>query len=244
MTGGFTDLHHHIVYGLDDGPRHFAESVRMVRAARADGISRIVATTHAYAGIERFNLPLYLQRLGEIQAWCAANEPGLQIYPGCEVYYTESAVRLLQEGKLPTLAGSRFVLTEFDINIAFDHLFHAFRQLQKAGFLPILAHCERYACLVKMPQHLTQLKQTVDVRFQINARTLVRTPFHLRKFIRFMFRENLLSFVATDAHNTTSRPVCLTKAHTALVKTLGQQQADALCGLNQDEIFQNQFPTF
>lgn len=239
MTGGFTDLHHHIVYGLDDGPRNLAESIRMIKAAHADGIRRIVATTHAYTGIERFDLSLYLERLQEVQAWCAVNEPDLRIYPGCEVYYSEAAVRLLREGQLPTLANSRFVLTEYDVNLPFDKLFNAVRQLQKAGYLPILAHMERYRCLVKEPQHLIELKQTVDVRFQVNARTFIRTPFGLRKFIRYIINESLLDYVATDAHNTSTRPVCLTKAHAELTKRYGHQLADSLCGHRQNEIFQS-----
>ena len=33
MTPPFTDLHHHIVWGLDDGPQTMAESIRMICSA-------------------------------------------------------------------------------------------------------------------------------------------------------------------------------------------------------------------
>lgn len=234
----FTDLHCHIVYGLDDGAQNFEESIQMIRRARADGISRIVATTHVYAGIEKFNYSLYLVRLGEIQKWCQDNEPSIQVFPGGEVFYTEAAVRLLESRKIPTLANSSFVLVEFDVTISFEKIFQAIRGLQKAGFLPILAHIERYECLVYRPELLHELRQTINVRFQVNGRTVIKTPFQLRKFLRFLFEESVIDYVATDSHSTGSRPVCMAQAYKIILNRYGLETANDLCGLRQDEIFQ------
>jgi protein-tyrosine phosphatase len=41
------DIHHHLLWSLDDGASNMETSVAMAKAAAADGISHIVCSPHA-----------------------------------------------------------------------------------------------------------------------------------------------------------------------------------------------------
>ncbi len=233
----FIDIHHHIVYGLDDGPQTFEESVAMLHAACRDGIETIIATTHAAPGKHSFPLAEYLQRLKELSNYCALYALPLRLLPGSEVLFEESAVRHLQDGRIPTLANSLHVLVEFSPDVAYEGLFAGLRQLANAGYLPVLAHIERYECFVRKPTHVSEIKGALPVKLQVNCGPLIRrNGMRLRRFLRQVLETNLVDFVTTDAHTTYSRKTCMTKGYQVLAEHYGREYADDLTGKNQGSL--------
>ena len=231
MTGGFTDIHHHLVYGMDDGPRSLGESRAMLRAAKEDGIRRIVVTPHAMPGIERFDYALYLQRLDELAGY-AWNE-GITLLPGAEILFTEATRRHLDDGLVPTLAGTQHVLIEFSPDIEYGAMERALESLLVGGYLPILAHIERYHCFVSQLKRAVELKKQLDVRFQVNCATMVRGKgFAVNRFCRKLFEERLIDAVATDAHNVGSRPVMMAETYRVLEAKYGARYARYLSGIS------------
>ena len=71
----------------------------------------------------------------------------LRLLLGAEILYTDMTCRLLSEGRVPTLAGTEYVLVEFMPGVRYDALYKALEGILRAGFLPVVAHVERYACL-------------------------------------------------------------------------------------------------
>lgn len=65
---GFVDIHHHLIYGLDDGPAAFQQMTGMLHAAHEDGIAAIIATPHAAPGVRPFDAALTERHLGEARA--------------------------------------------------------------------------------------------------------------------------------------------------------------------------------
>lgn len=74
-------------------------------------------------------------------------DPRFKIYLGQEILYFEGMTDWLDQGKALTLADSRYVLVEFRPGDNFIKLSRAVRELVSAGYLPIVAHIERYDCL-------------------------------------------------------------------------------------------------
>ena len=110
---GFVDIHHHLIYGMDDGAQTWEQTQQMLTSAWKNGIDRIIATPHAEPGMEPFPMEQLTRRIQKAQSWCDEQRMQMEILPGCEIFYTPQTVCMLREGLIPTLAGSNYVLVEF-----------------------------------------------------------------------------------------------------------------------------------
>ena len=110
---GFVDIHHHLIYGMDDGAQTWEQTRQMLTSAWKNGIDRIIATPHAEPGMEPFPMEQLTRRIQKAQSWCDEQRMQMEILPGCEIFYTPQTVCMLREGLIPTLAGSNYVLVEF-----------------------------------------------------------------------------------------------------------------------------------
>lgn len=229
MTG-FTDIHSHFIYGVDDGAKTRADMEAMLDAAHADGIVSLFATPHVTPGIHPFDAAAYLWRLDEARSYCQARNYGMQLYPGAEILYTPALEQYMLNHRLPTLDGSDNVLIEFAPGIAFRELENAVEFLERGGYIPVLAHIERYQCLY-IGQQAAKLKRNHNVHYQVNANTvLTEHGFFRARHIRNWFQKELIDFVASDAHDATNRPFRMKRAFDALARNYGRRYAFTLAG--------------
>ena len=213
-----TDIHQHLVYGMDDGAQSREDMFAMLRRAADEGIGRIVATPHAVPGVEPFNREDYYRRLDEADDYCRQNGLDIELEEGAEILYTDQTCRFLQEGLVPTLAQSDFVLVEFSPDVPFERLYGA--------LLPVVAHVERYRCLTMRPANALRVKDSLQVYFQVNcASVLDGCGFWANRFLRKMFEHGMIDAVATDAHNVSSRPARMKAARAALARQYGEDYA-------------------
>lgn len=230
---GFTDIHNHFVYGVDDGPKTYEQMTDMLDAAAADGISHIIATPHITPGVEQFEYDTFYRHLLEAQEYCHEAQLPLTLHPGSEVFYTPHTGRYLAEGRIPTLAGTRYVLVEFSPQVPLEELRQALQTILRNSHIPIVAHVERYQCLVKNLKAAKQLKESIEVRFQLNASTVIKGKgFWIERFVKHMLEEGYIDYIATDAHNTTNRPAAIQAAYNILRDACGDEAAIKLVGLN------------
>lgn len=214
------DIHHHIVWGIDsDGPQTLQDSIIMLRAAAADGISAIITTPHVMPGITPFDFALYREHLSALQSWCRDQGQGLRLYPGAEIFYTPMTVQYLGEGRVPTMNGTAYVLVEFDPDERYEQIRKACAELTAHGYIPILAHTERYTALVHHPKAALALREELGLAYQVNCSTIIAPKgFWQQRFIKVLLKEGALDIVATDAHNVTTRPVRMKEAITVLAR--------------------------
>lgn len=229
MKKKFTDIHHHILYGIDDGPSTPEKMYAMIDRAAAQGIHRIVATPHVTPGVKRFDEKQYHIALDAARNYVREKEYDLRFYEGAEILYTEQTCAFLQEGRTPTMAGTDFVLVEFSPDIEYKKLERALKKLLRAGYRPIVAHVERYRCLAVRPSRAIALKDELDVAFQMNCSSVLdKRGFFERRFVERMLDEEMIDFIATDAHNATSRPVRMKAAWRKLKELYGASYARGL----------------
>ena len=135
------DVHAHILPGVDDGSENWNESIEMLRMAYEQGIRTIIATPHYHQGqdIERLK-----ETTGILRQEAQKLDPEYGIFLGQELMDSEGILDELRKGRALTMAGSRYVLIEFLPNVSYSRLYQRLRQLQGAGYIPILAHAERY----------------------------------------------------------------------------------------------------
>ena len=86
---GYTDIHAHFVYGMDDGAQTREEMCAMLDAAEADGIGLLYATPHVVPGVRPFDWETYERRLREARAYCGARGYGMELRAGAETVLLE-----------------------------------------------------------------------------------------------------------------------------------------------------------
>jgi len=225
----FVDMHNHILYGVDDGARSFEQMTEMLACAIKNGVSDLVATPHAIPGRKPFPLSKCLERLDEANAWREQNGAEIRLHLGAEIFYTDDTVRLLDERRIPTLAGTNCVLVEFSPDAPYSRLTSAARDLGAAGYAAIYAHIERYRCL-RQVRHIRELREQYDVRMQVNASTLIaRQSLATRLWLKSCFKWGLIDLASSDAHNTLARRCRMSDCYQSLLGAYGEETARFLC---------------
>ena len=232
----FVDIHHHIIYGLDDGAQTWEQTQQMLEKAWENRIHRIIATPHAEPGLKPFPLRELMERMARAQAWCDEQGMQLEILPGCEILYTPQAVRMLRDGLIPTLAETEYVLVEFVPTAPYSVLLNAAKALTRAGYKPVFAHIERYRCL-RWPGRVWKLKQAYHITMQMNADTICRKhSFFNQLWVNRVIRKGCIDIAATDSHNVTSRPCQMRACYRELKQRFGVETANRLCIENPSKI--------
>lgn len=196
----FTDIHCHILPGVDDGSKNMEMSLAMARGMAANNIDTVIVTPH-YNGARRSASPDGIRRrVEELQAVCDDEGLGLTFYPGNELLYDRSLPERLSRGEVLTLADSPYCLVEFHPMDDYHYIYDALRSLQYEGYRPILAHCERYACLTKDKKRVDDIVSQ-NVLLQCNAASVEQKLFQsIPKFVNGLLRRGLVSFIASDSH--------------------------------------------
>lgn len=241
MNQGFIDIHSHILSGVDDGAGSLEESKAMLQTAYEEGIRTIIATPH-YAsngvsdGQEKVREAFHL-----LQREMEENYPDMQLLLGNELYYSHGIVEDLKEGKARTMAGSRYVLVEFSPRITYSELYQAVRSLVMTRFRPIIAHVERYACLVKQQGLIEELLE-LGVYLQMNAKSLEGGIFDAQvRWCKKLVKQGYISFISTDAHDQKVRVPLMKGIAEWVEKTCGEEMRRDLFGRNASKVIANEY---
>ena len=141
------DLHVHVLPGIDDGARDLAMSREMLRQMAGIGVRRVVATPHLMEPLTpeyELRVEAALEATRELAA-----EFSIDLDLGYELMLEPQVVKRLEAGERSTLAGSRTVLVELPFGGWPQHAESSLFGLQVAGYVPVLAHPERYVAVQK-----------------------------------------------------------------------------------------------
>ena len=198
------DLHSHVLPCVDDGAESMEEAAETLRTARRQGFEAVIATPHLLPGTQPGFRERVLEAVHLLQP--EATRLGIRLYPGMECMHHSQLPALLESGEALTLAGSRYVLVEFEENVSFHELRYGLNAVSECGCVPILAHYERYRCLMNRSS-LRALKQE-GALLQMNYDTIQRAYgiFGHNPFLRHI-RDGLVEFMGSDTHGTHFRPL-------------------------------------
>lgn len=236
---GFIDLHSHILPGLDDGARDVEESKAMLIQAWEEGIREIIVTPHFFASKKSAPKERILESISVLEE--AMTELGffIKLYPGNELYYRSEAEELVEQGMVNTMAGSHYVLVEFDPMTEYSYLRNGILKLVSYGYTPILAHTERYECLFKNKEKLKRVKEH-GALIQVNSATLTKGMFdEMGKRGRYLMKKELLDFISSDSHSMGKRSPKLKEAAQVLVKKLGEKKAEKILFANPRAVIED-----
>lgn len=233
-----TDIHMHLIPGVDDGAMDLEMALVMILRAKEQGISRIVATPHSEAfHFSKEDIGLIFQRLTSTATKVC---PEGKLYLGCEVYceadIMEQVLELLDSGMYPTMNGTKYVLMEFSQWVYPENTVPCVEALVKAGYKPIIAHMERYKYLRDNMELVDRFRET-GALIQLNAYSLFdEMDESIKGWARRLVLEQKADFLGTDAHRTYHRPPSAEMGLNWLYENEEQEYADALAWGNAERL--------
>ena len=230
------DLHCHILPGLDDGSGSFEESLAMAAMAAGHGVRKIAVTPHCITGGVRE----VLGGLEMLQEVLQEEHIPVRLYPGMEIFGTYDTARLLREGRLLTLAGSRYPMIEFAFHTDGEEETEILQLVIDAGYTPLVAHPERYSYVCEDP-HLINRWSAMGCLFQVNRGSLLgRYGERSRQLAMALVHRGFATVVASDAHSPVVRTPRAKDVYELLSESVSPVAAEMLMKHNPQRILNDQ----
>ncbi|WP_300670247.1 CpsB/CapC family capsule biosynthesis tyrosine phosphatase [Desulfoluna sp.] len=223
----WTDIHCHILPGVDDGSQDMEESITMAALAEKGGTARIVATFHA--GVDLLDAQLYLPLIQRLNERLQEKGIDIMVLPGAEIlagFYPENLADF-------ALNGSRYVLVEFPGSHLPKAATRMLRAYQDRGFHPIIAHPERNPTILRDPRLLFQMVEETGALVQITADSIAGTfGRDIASCARYLLKKGAVDIMASDAHDRDYRTPHLGAGLKAVTKIVGEKEALKLVSEN------------
>ncbi|REJ64486.1 MAG: tyrosine protein phosphatase [Planctomycetota bacterium] len=225
----FTDIHCHLLPGIDDGARDWNDTLAMARIAVNDGIETIITTPHQCGNFAANDGETIRRLVDQTQAFLQQNGVPLQILPGADVRIESNLTQGLQSRQLVSLADrQRHVLLELPHELYFP-LEPVLASLRRIGVVGILSHPERNQGILRQPRVVRSLVEG-GCLMQVTAGSLMGTfgP-EIQAFSESLLTDGLVHFIATDAHGPKSRRPLMARAHERASELTSDSLADDIC---------------
>lgn len=222
------DLHCHLLPGIDDGPPDLETSLAMARMAADDGIRVAACTPHIYPGLYENTATGIRTAITALQRELDERDIRLHLVQGADVHLQPDLVDSIHADRVPTLAGSRYLLLEPPHHVAPPRFEESLFQLQTAGFVPVITHPER---LTWIDDHFAMFQRAchAGIWMQITAGSLTgRFGRQARYWGERLLDEGMVHILATDAHDILQRPPLLAEGREAALRRVGAQEAGHL----------------
>jgi protein-tyrosine phosphatase len=195
-----TDMHSHLIPGIDDGSESVEDSIALIRGLTNLGISKIVTTPHVFHDFypnTRKNIDdgLELLRFNLVKEGI-----NMSIRAAAEYYIDEYFEMQLATGDLLPIRANE-VLVEVSFLGAPLNLHNILFGMQTRGYVPILAHPERYRFYKNDIHQFLNLKK-LGCKFQINLNSLGGYyGIGAKETAKLLLKEKLVDYAGTDLHN-------------------------------------------
>ena len=239
------DIHSHIVFDVDDGPKSIEESEILLREAYSQGVRIIVSTSHRRKGMfetPEENIATNFLRVREMAKEVAGD---LAIAYGAEIYYTPDVVEKLEKKLIPTLNDSRYALIEFSMNTPYRDMHKGLSDILMLGITPVIAHIERYDALENNEKRVQELID-MGCYTQVNSSHVLKpklfgeTYKFMKKRAQYFLERDLVHVIASDMHNLAHRPPHMEEAYDIIAKKYGENKAKELFKENPRKIVMDQ----
>ncbi|MBC8053968.1 MAG: capsular biosynthesis protein [Sphingobacteriaceae bacterium] len=194
-----TDLHSHLIPGVDDGAQDMEESVALVKRMRDLGFTKLITTPHIMADFYKNSSDSIRQGLELVQEELVKRAINIEIAAAAEYYLDETFENKLNKGDILTL-GNNYILFELSFINYPKNLFEIIDTMLQKGYTPLLAHPERYSYLSGSLENYERLK---DAGCYLQMNTLSLTGHYgkpTQKVAEDMVDHYLIDFLGSDLH--------------------------------------------
>jgi protein-tyrosine phosphatase len=216
-----TDIHNHILPDVDDGSASLEESAAMAELALRDGIGTIVATPHHANGRYSNEAHEVREAVTLLNQYLSKQGIPLTVLPGQEVRIYADLIQDLEDGKLLTLGGSRYLLLELPTGEIPSITEDTIHELLVRGCTPIIAHPERNRAIAADPGKLADLIE-LGALSQITSHS-INGLFgkKIQELSIKLCKQEMVHFIASDAHNRKERAFGVRETFEFLAKEIG-----------------------
>jgi protein-tyrosine phosphatase len=196
-----SDMHSHILPGLDDGAPDIEASLQLVRGMMDLGIKKAVATPHIIDDLYRNNPSTINAALGLLQS--ELNKEGLdfEVSAAAEYMIDSHFLQLIKNRENLLTIKDNLILTEFSYASSPDDPFRICFEIIMAGYKPILAHPERYPYFNRNLKIYSKLSEQ-GFLFQVNLLSL--TGYYGKDVAQaaiYLIENNMVAYLGTDLHH-------------------------------------------
>lgn len=201
------DIHCHILPGVDDGSQTMEDTIAMLQCAVKDGITDIIATPHYHLGRKISDYDKIEKAYQDTVAIINSHNLPLKLYLGNEVFCSDNAIKDVTDKKAHTMNSTRYVLLEFHPSHSYREIWHGAHAAISNGFIPIVAHVDRYPALVEDIERIEELIN-LGCYIQVNTAGIMGDEgFRVKQFCKKLLKDEFVHFVATDAHRPTGKRI-------------------------------------
>jgi protein-tyrosine phosphatase len=232
------DIHHHLLWGLDDGPKDIEASIAMARASAESGVTHIVCTPHANGQYE-FKPEENAAKARELAERLAAAQIPITLGLACDFHLSYDNIQdAIADPSRFSINGKGYLLVEIPDYGVPRGLNETFYELQVAGLTPVLTHPERNPTLQADRGRMAEWMRA-GVLVQVTGDSVTGK---MGKVAQKMAHELLalrwVHFLATDAHSMEARPPRLNEARDVVAKKFGSEYAESLVTINPRYAFE------
>ncbi|HMJ47542.1 MAG TPA: CpsB/CapC family capsule biosynthesis tyrosine phosphatase [Ferruginibacter sp.] len=196
-----TDIHSHILPGIDDGSPDVETSIMLIRGLMSAGITKSIATPHIIGDMYRNNSDTIFGAMKLLQDELDRQGIEFELSAAAEYMMDAYFIELLNNKTLLLTVKDKLLLTEFSYSSQPAHPEKMSFSIIMEGYTPILAHPERYGYYHDDFKMFHRLK---DLGFLLQVNLLSLTGYYGKetaRAARYIIKNDLASYVGTDMHH-------------------------------------------
>lgn len=197
-----TDMHSHLVPGIDDGARDIVDSVRLIKGLAELGYQKLITTPHILWEIYPNTPEQITPGIEAVRQAIQAASQTIELHAAAEYFIDEHFETLLRE-KAPLLTlKDNLVLVEFSMMNAPLELTEVLFEMQLQNYQPVIAHPERYIYLRNKKEFFDELKET-GCYFQLNLLSLTgHYGTSVQELAEWLIKKEYYDYAGTDLHHS------------------------------------------
>jgi protein-tyrosine phosphatase len=200
IPDGHIDIHSHLLPGIDDGARTFEDTLRLTQALQGFGVSQFITTPHIIQYVWDNTHDQILSNKETTVLELEKNKITVPFNAAAEYLMDDQFVQLFQSHELLTLKAN-YVLVEMSYINAPIQLYSILFDLQVAGYIPVLAHPERYLFYHNNFSEYEKLKRA-GCLFQLNLLSVVGYyGAEITKIAEQLLQKGMYTYVGSDVHH-------------------------------------------
>mgnify|MGYP004461269671 FL=1 len=196
-----TDVHSHILFGIDDGSRTISESIELLKKLKSVGFNNVILTPHfildsTYNSNYEANIKIY----NELKERLISENIDINIYLGNEIFIDKNVPTLLGKNIITSLNGTKYVLVEFPMHNKLLNIEDILYEIRSKGYEVVIAHPERYDAFKEDYSIVDTLRED-GFLFQSNYSSIL--GYYGKdsiKLLKYMLKRHYIDFLGTDIH--------------------------------------------
>ena len=216
-----TDMHSHLIPGIDDGSQSMDEPISMLAKFESLGYSKVITTPHIMSDSYPNTPEIILAGLEKVRNEMHQLGMKIQLEAAAEYYFDETLIPLIKNKELLTF-GDNYVLIEFGFHTPPQYVDQVFFDLKTMGYRVVVAHFERYMYyLGKIDQAIEWREKGINIQLNLNSLSGNYGP-AIKKQAEALIDAQAIDFVGTDCHRIEHLMLLEDSMNSKYFKKLGQ----------------------